>query len=282
LDSFEQTDCAAGIARAHSILGMCYWHKHEDDRARDHTLESVRRFGDIRDAASQAEALNHLGIVCRSLTMYDEALEALNAAEHIYQQFRDNQGLGKCVNSMGTAYWWRGDIPNAVKCYARASRINKRIRQQYVCGLTANNLGYLLLQTSTPARALKAFRQARVIRRQSKLKNYEMMDLSGMALAYLHLNRPEAARRASRAALKGLEGTEAVEDIERAYLNHYLIFRSGDAADRQEARTALSTAKDLVEKRMERIRDTALRARFRVAHPIAREVLACAADVTDL
>lgn len=275
INYFKASSNQEGLAHAHSVMGMCYWHLHDDESARQYLLDSVTMYQDIRDASSEAEALNHLGIVYRSLGLYDDALEKLRASEQLYLRFKDEKGLGKCLNSLGTAYWWRGELQQAFRCYRQANRINKKLNQPYIRGLTANNLGYVLLEKNQAGRALKAFRCARSIRHQLGTKGYEMMDVSGIALACLYLNREQEAKRWSRQAMEGLPETDAVEDIERAYLNHYMIFRRGTQAEQAEALQALRKAEALVNARVGRIKDMAIQSTFKKSVPIVRAVLAC-------
>jgi len=279
IESFQASGNQEGLARAHSVIGMCYWHLQDDEAARQHLLDSIALYQDVRDASSEAEALNHLGIIYRSLGLHDNALEKLRAGEQLYLRFQDEKGLGKCLNSLGTVYWWRGELEKALRCYRNADRINKKLNQPYIRGLTANNLGYVLLERGQARRALKAFRYARSIRHQLGSKGYEMMDLSGMALACLHLNRDGEARRLSRQAIEGLEHINTVEDIERAYLNHYQILKRGAQAEQTEALQALQKAEALVNARLARIKDPAIQTVFKAAVPPVRAVLACAAEL---
>ncbi len=95
--------------------------------------------------------------------------------------------------------------------------INRQVAQPYIQGLTANNMGYIVLERQQPRRALVAFKAARAIRQDLGSKAYEMMDVSGMARDYLGLNRIEDARRWSRLALDGLRAVDAVEDMEHSF-----------------------------------------------------------------
>lgn len=278
MEHFEAADNAEGQARAQSVIGLCHWHLHDDERALAHLRTSATLYRDVHDAAGLAETLNHLGIVCRSLGLYDEALEKLQASELLYRRHHDEKGLGKCLNSQGTTHWWRGDLRTAMHCWRQANLINRRIAQPYVRGLTANNLGYVLLARGQARRALSAFRGARAIRRALGSHGYEMMDLSGMALAALGLGRLDDARRWSRQALAGLQGQADVEDIERAFLNHHTILRDGTPAERAEGLQALRQAETWVRARISRLRDASLQARISSSVPTVRAVLAAAVE----
>jgi hypothetical protein len=83
--------------------------------------------------------------------------------------------------------------------------------------------------------------------------SYEMMDVSGMALASHRLGRDDA-KDLSRLAIKNLGQFRTVEDLERAYYNHYPIMIEGTRSERAEGERALRKALALVRARMRNIR----------------------------
>jgi tetratricopeptide (TPR) repeat protein len=251
---------------------MCLWHLHDDMAALRHLEDSVALYEKAGDDRSQAEALNHLGIVRRSLGLFDEALESLRQSEQLSLKHKDMKGLGKCLNSFGTAYWWKGEREQAIDCYRQADEISERGNDPYVLGLTANNLGYVYLEMGQSDRAFDSFLRARSIRHEIEIKSYEMMDVSGMALACLQQGRIEEARKLSRVALKTLRKFKTVEDLQRAYYNHYLIMIDGSAQERAEAARALRKAQAIVSSRIKRIKDEKILAKFLTSVPLVSEL----------
>lgn len=269
---FDKSGNREGIARALSVQGMCHWHRHEDSAALRHLEDSVALYEQVGDDRAQAEALNHLGIVRRSLGLFDEALENLRQCERLCIKHKDLKGLGKCLNSLGTAYWWKGELEQATVCYRRADELNEQVNQPYVLGLTANNLGYLYLESGQPERAYDSFCRARSIRHKLGIESYEMMDVSGMALTCLRLGRIDEARKLSRFALQALSNYKTVEDLQRAYHNHYLIMKDGSAGERVEAARALRKAQSIVCARRKRIKDEQILAKFLTSVPLVKEL----------
>lgn len=273
---FQASHNKGGLGRAESIKGICLWHQQDDLAALEH-LELARALcAELDDRRGEAEALNHIGIVCRGLGQYPRALACLHQAEGFYAKVKDQQGLGKCYNSLGTAYWWSGDFDRALDYYQRADQCNARIRQPYIAGLTANNLGYVHLERKEYQRAYEAFARARGIRAQLHIEGYEMMDVSGMALARHYLGDAAAARRLSRQAIEGLGRHRVVEDLTRAYYNHYVILRDGSAEERAEAERALTRARALMDERLQRISDPQVRSGLVQRVPVLRDLQATA------
>lgn len=74
---FHQGGSRVGRTRALSVRGMCLWHLRDDLAALADLREAAGLYQECRDDRSRAETLNHLGIVHRSLGMYEEALAYL-------------------------------------------------------------------------------------------------------------------------------------------------------------------------------------------------------------
>lgn len=272
IQQFERSGNRGGVGQAESIKGICLWHLQQDLVALEHLELARARCAEAGDCRGEAEALNHLGIVRRSLGQYEKALEDLHLAEAYFTKNKDLRGLGKCCNSLGTAYWWSSQHDKAIEYYEKADTFNERTHQRYVAGLTANNLGYLYLDLGQHQKAYDSFLRARSIRRQLRTGGYEMMDVSGLALACHRLGDTAAARRLSQEALDGLRAGQPVEDMVRAYYNHWLIMKDGDPAGAAAAAEALATAKRLVAERVARIREPQARAEFVARVPLVREL----------
>ena len=141
----------------HFIDTYGYWHKQEDENAISFLTQAEDIFKQTADVRNHALAANHLGIVYRSVGLFKEALAHLIDAEKTYRKLNDRKGLGKCLNSIGTCEWWQGNPTAAASRYAEANQINTALDNQYVLGLTANDMGYLYLEQNQPQKALDAF-----------------------------------------------------------------------------------------------------------------------------
>jgi tetratricopeptide (TPR) repeat protein len=273
VEYFRTAGNRGGWGRAESIKGICLWHQQHDLSALEH-LDSARRLGaEAGDDRAEAEALNHSGIVRRSIGQYEDALECLHSAQAFYTKVKDLRGLGKCCNSLGTAYWWSKQYDRALEYYQKADQYNDVCNQHYVAGLTANNLGYLFLETGQNQKALDSFVRSRNIRRRLRIKGYEMIDLSGLALAHHALGNTEKARRLSAEALNGLQSVKNVEDEVRAYYNHYVIMTGGSPEEAESAANALAAAKRLVAERVGQIDEPHARSEFIARVPLIRELV---------
>jgi len=274
LEWFRTSGNRVAEGGAESIRGICLWHLQRDEDALEALTHARDLSSSVKDKRGEAEALNHMGIVRRGLGDYEEALRCLHAAEEFYAKVKDLRGSGKCCNSLGTAYWWSGQHAKALQCYDAADGYNTRTNQRYVTGLTANDRGYLYIDLGRYREALDAFTSARSIRQALGTEGYEMMDISGLALAHHYLGDHQVARSLSNQALEGLRGITQIEDGHRAYFNHYLIHRNGSVEDQEAARRALAVTKQLVAQRIARLANPNVRQRFIDQVPLVRQVLA--------
>lgn len=270
---YEQAEQPSAAARALSAKSMCLWHLLEDAQGLECCEQALASYEAAGHQRGIAEAHNHMGIILRSLGRCDEALWHLTIAKDGFEALEDQQGLGKCLNSMGTAHWWRGDRREARRHYTLADQINSRINQPYVQGLTANNMGYLELEDGAVEAARIAFARAREFRRAMRTPAYEMLDLSGMAICEFKSGNVDRARKWSRQAMEGLKGVECIEDMHRAYFNHWLICKGGDSDERESAAAALDRARQLLRRRFDAIGTHSSRGSFLRNVPHAHELL---------
>jgi tetratricopeptide (TPR) repeat protein len=277
---FQESGSREGKARALSVRGISHWHLRDDLAALDDLQAAASLYQECRDDRSRAEALNHLGILHRSLGMYEEALGYLKESQTLSTRFKDGKALGKCLNSLGTAYWWMGKLDIAVKFYSNADRCNEEVNQPYILGLTANNMGYVHLEKGEYQQAYEAFSRARSIRRQLGILSYEMLDVSGMALASHYLQHRDEAKELSRKAVRTLSQFKAAEDLERAYYNHYVIMQNGTRPERAEGAQAIRKALSLVKARMGKISDKRILATFSSSVPLVKTICETAAAST--
>ena len=234
-----------GRAAALSIKGICLWHQHNVSPSLDCLGEAERIFEHVNDYRGKADAqtISVLSIgAWDSMKRHSSIFKLL----FIFPGLGDRKGQGKCANSLGTTYWWSGQIKKAFAAYQEADRINTEIHQPYILGLTANNLGRMYLDQSEFQKAIDAFEHARSIRQALGIESYEMIDVSGLARAWFHLGDLGKAVELSRLAICSLERHPQVEDLPWAYYNHYVIMNSGSDAGRAEGLLSLAKARELV------------------------------------
>ncbi|MCY1718881.1 toll/interleukin-1 receptor domain-containing protein [Prolixibacteraceae bacterium Z1-6] len=273
-NSYLKHDNKPGYAKCFAVIGICYWHKFEDVLAIETLEQALVQYKDIKDFRNEALILNHLGIVYRSLGRYNEALKHYKRTQDIYHRLNDFKGLGKVLNSIGTCNWWAGRIKNAIENYAEANKINTELDNQYVLGLTANNMGYIHLENGDFDNAKKEFIKAKEIRDKIGSESFGLMDLSGLARAHYESGNKTEAKNLSQVVLKGLKKHKKVEDVRRAYYNHYVIMKNGSAKEQKSAKMALIKAKGLIMSRMKRMGSDEMRETFINNVPLVKEILA--------
>jgi tetratricopeptide (TPR) repeat protein len=269
---YQQLQNQPGVARCWSITGINQWQLHQDMDALASLEKAIGLLTKTEAIRPLAEAHNHMGIIYRGLGQYDQALNHLHLTRQLLEKNNDLKGLGKAYNSLGTATWWSGFPEQSLQFYHKANEINQKLGQSYIMGLTFNNLGYVYLELGQLPDAVNAFETSRQIRRDTGVRSFELMDMSGLALAWHHMGEHEKALALSREALEGLQAFKTVEDLQRAWFNHYLI--AGHFSEHTaEAAQSLEKAKKLVMARYEKIKGEAMRANYLAKINLNRSIM---------
>lgn len=271
-DLFTQTENISGVARSHSIMGINQWQLHRDMEALDSLTQAIDLFKTTDNHRAMAEAHNHMGIIYRGLGQFDQALFHLQKTKELLERINDIKGLGKAFNSLGTATWWSGKPKAALEFYQKANDINHKLGQNYIMGLTYNNLGYVYLELQEIQKAKEAFITAQKIRQQINVRSFELMDISGLALASFYDGELDQALSLSSEAINGLKDYRTVEDLQRAYYNHFVILNV-IPEKKEEALWSLTRAKEMVMTRYNQINDTSLKYNFLNLIKLNRDII---------
>lgn len=139
-------------------------------------------------------------------------------------------------------------------------------------GLTYNNLGYVYLELQEIQKAKETFITAQKIRQQINVRSFELMDISGLALASFYDGELDQALSLSSEAINGLKDYRTVEDLQRAYYNHFVILNV-IPEKKEEALWSLTRAKEMVMTRYNQINDTSLKYNFLNLIKLNRDII---------
>ena len=105
------------------------------------------------------------------------------------------------------------------------------------------------------------------------IESYALMDMSGLARVFYEMGEADRARDLSAKVMKRLEKHKTVEDIRRAYYNHFVCMKEGTKEERESANKALMKAKALVEDRLAGMVDAEMKEDFINNVPLVRDIL---------
>ncbi len=271
------------------------------DESMEALAEAIVIFRRIQDKREEANALNALAVTLLGEGAYEDSVALLRASIALDRSIGDVFHLGRKLSNVGQLYAELGDTERALAFLRRANDVfealdDKAYRADALIGLAR----VLLEHSSDPAGAEQALDRARqfaertgdrfdlaqerVARvevelargqleaalrhadeavsesRAAGVVGFELQALALQAHAFALVGRPQEARTTALAARAGLARTGAVERSERIQFSLSLAFRLiGDTA---AADAALTAARETVDRRVGRIRDTPARERY--------------------
>ncbi|MEV4052031.1 tetratricopeptide repeat protein [Amycolatopsis sp. NPDC049688] len=153
-------------------------------------LTSARR---LRDRYGEAACLGNLGIACREVRRFGEALDHYQQALTIRREIGDRHGEGMNLASLGIAYRDLGKADQAIDCYQRALTVFRQVGDTYAEGRTLNNLGVAYNDLGQLSDAIFAYRRALAVCRAGGDRYAEGRILADLGTTYRDLRRFDQA-----------------------------------------------------------------------------------------
>jgi CHAT domain-containing protein/Tfp pilus assembly protein PilF len=158
----------------HQVAGDGFFQ--EAERLKDGSLEAKRKAIEKYHEAlelyrrasypkGEANALNNIGVVHRSLGEMQKALEKYNEALPIWRAVGDRAGEASALNSIGAVYYFLGELQKALEKYNEALPIRRAVGDRAGEASTLNNIGAVYYSLGELQKALEKYNEALPIRR---------------------------------------------------------------------------------------------------------------------
>jgi class 3 adenylate cyclase/tetratricopeptide (TPR) repeat protein len=239
--------------------------------ARHHHQRALDLARARQDAGQEGIHLTNLARVMMRLGEYDEALDTFEKSLLIKKANNDLVGQGFSHFYRGLVYLdlqqpdpARAALEAAHAAWEQVSQ-NDRVMSYHLAGL--GHLSFALGQWETAA---GHFRDALAISERLMLSAETIENLSMLSQAELHCGRIESALDTSTRAIMLLASQKDVEEIQRIYLNHYLVLNATEAPD---AIAFLQLAREVLAERQGRIADEQSRCNYRERVPVNHAIL---------
>jgi CHAT domain-containing protein/tetratricopeptide (TPR) repeat protein len=153
-------------------------------------LELYRRVGDSR---AEAETLNMIGVVHRSLGELQKAMEKFNEALPIRRAVSDRRGEVDTLNNIGWDYKLLGEMQKALDNYNEALTIARAIGDHQGKAGILSNIGSVYLSLGEMQKALEKLNEALPIARAVGDRQVEATNLNNIGSVYLSLGEAQKA-----------------------------------------------------------------------------------------
>jgi tetratricopeptide (TPR) repeat protein len=214
--------------------------------------------------------LANVGQLAAELGDYARAIEFLRRAEEVFDRITDDESRADALSAYAEILVGHGEgaFDEAAACLDRARRIAERIEDRYDLARERIVRAQLEVQTGRLENAEKAARSAVEIAHQAGLVVYEVLARAVHAESLARLGRHSEAREEADAARTVLDA-RTVERAERVHLAVARAYRL--AGDDAEADRAFERGRNLVQRRLRQIRDSAARSHY-LASPLVQSL----------
>jgi tetratricopeptide (TPR) repeat protein len=134
--AIPRADLAADIA-IHLNIGVVYLYQHDADKALDHLRLAAARASASRDASAQAHALELTGVAAWLQHNRPQALRWWREAERRYTDVDEPEGVGRCLQHLGSAALLGGAAEQACELLERSAKLRSgvtghEVRERYL------------------------------------------------------------------------------------------------------------------------------------------------------
>jgi len=146
-----------------------------------------------RNASSQINILNELGIAYRSLSEYNRAIEFDQQALEISRKIGDRNGEASSLNGLGNAYDSLSQYQQAIQFHQQSLEIKREIGDRDDEASSLNNLGEAYRNLGQYQQAINFYQQSLEIFREIGDRNGEASSLMNLGNAYNSLGQYQQA-----------------------------------------------------------------------------------------
>jgi tetratricopeptide (TPR) repeat protein/tRNA A-37 threonylcarbamoyl transferase component Bud32 len=301
---------ARGLALANR--GSLQWRAGNVAQAIESAAESIAIFRRLGQKGQQAHALNSLGVALLSNGAFEDAIACIRASVVLDREAGDRIHVGRKVSNIGQIYSELGDTPRARELLERALYVFDRADDAGGRADTLSALAELLIEQVGDLQAAEArlddarrvaerlddaydLAHERIVRaewwiqrgdvaraeeiakegvthaRAAATLAYELLAAAVQAQCLAKLGRKEEAIRLARGVVADVTTRGSIERAERILAKSaQALFDAGEVA---QAHEAAAKAREVLDARLARVRDEALRARYQET-PVAKMVRA--------
>jgi CHAT domain-containing protein/Tfp pilus assembly protein PilF len=148
----------------------------------------------LENRHGEAITLGLMGNCYKHLGNRDRALDFLDRALKMKQELGDRLEEGKTISNIGLVYWEAGDYPRAIDHFNRAIAIAREVHDARLEGAALNNLSLVYDEKGEYKRSLEQYQKALALHRAGKYREGESDALGNIGGVYLLLGHYSDAK----------------------------------------------------------------------------------------
>lgn len=148
----------------------------------------------LENRHGEAITLGLIGNCYKHLGDRNRALDFLGRSLKMKQELGDRLEEGKTISNLGLVYWEAGDYPKAIDHFNRAIAIAREVHDAHLEGAALNNLSLVYDEKGEYKRSLEQYQKALALHRESKYREGESDTLGNIGGVYLLLGHYSDAK----------------------------------------------------------------------------------------
>ena len=242
LAAYRAIDNRHGEAITLGLIGNCYKHLGDRNRALDFLSRALKMKQELGDRLEEGTTLSNIGLVYWEAGDYPKAIDHFNRAIAIAREVHDAPLEGNALNNLSMVFDEQGEYRRSLEQYQQALAIHRAANNRAGESDALGNIGGVYLLLGHFSEAKDYYQQALALDEQLDRKPAESVDLGNLAICQSAIGQLDESiktfdRALALASSAGLKKEEA--DWQKGRASTLLRLGKLDEA-LQEYRTALA------------------------------------------
>src|SRR5262245_4372782 len=193
LDLYRRASDRNGEAQTLNNIGMVHRSLGEMQKALEKYNEALPLRRAVGDRSGEAQTLNNIGAVHRSQGEMQKALEKYNEALPLWRAVRDRNGEAVTLSNIGAVYSSLGEMQKALEKFNEALPLRSAVGDRDGEAVTLNNIGSVYNSLGERRKALEKFNEALPIFQAVGNRSVEATTLNNIGTVYSSLGEMRKA-----------------------------------------------------------------------------------------
>ena len=205
----------------------------EPDRSQKALKGARDLFRESENAALEAMALRHLGMIFLAQALYDEALACCEEAIQISEDIKDKISAGHILCNKAVILVSKGNLNDAEKVFQQGLMLGQELEDPYIQGRIYTNLVSLHLIRGRVQEATSALERALDIHRSIDYRQGEARNLGMLAVMQIAEGNPDMGHRIFKSAVE----IDRQLEYRRGEIRELFTMARAQLRDRQDDKT---------------------------------------------